>query len=148
MKKKYIFIFAGFLLALNVFAWKEVFSLTENNYLKVDFLDVGQGDSIFVETPQKHQILIDGGPDSTVLQKLSERMPFWDKDLNLVILTHPESDHMRGLMEVLQRYKVDYFLWTGIVRYTPEYKKLVEILDKKKNSKMGGKKSQDNHCSQ
>src|SRR3989338_878006 len=71
MKKKYIFIFAGFLLALNVFAWKEVFSLTENNYLKVDFLDVGQGDSIFVETPQKHQILIDGGPDSTVLQNLS-----------------------------------------------------------------------------
>lgn len=128
---KKIFLFSAIiLLSLNFFAWKEVFSLTENNYLKVDFLDVGQGDSVFIETPQKHQILIDGGPDSTVLQKLSERMPFWDKEIDLIILTHPESDHMRGLMEVLQRYNVDYVLWTGVERNTPEFKKWADILEK------------------
>lgn len=127
---------AGFLLALNIFAWQEVFALAEKRDLKVEFLDVGQGDSVFIETPEGHQILIDGGPGSAVLEKLAKNMPFWDRSLDLIILTHPESDHMQGLMDVLQRYNADYFLWTGVVRYTPEYKKLVEILDKKKNSKI------------
>jgi len=131
MPKKIILFIAGFLFFLNVFAWKEVFSLTENNYLKVDFLDVGQGDSAFIETPEKHQILIDGGPDSTVLQKLQNLMPFFDRSIDLVILTHPESDHMQGLMEVLQRYKVDYVLWTGISRNTSEFKKWASILNQK-----------------
>ncbi len=120
-------------MALNFFCWKEVFSLTENNYLKVDFLDVGQGDSAFIETPEKHQILIDGGPTSAVLQKLSERMPFWDKEIDLIILTHPELDHMQGLIDVLQRYRADYILWTGILRETSEYKKWASILSQ--NSK-------------
>jgi len=131
VSKKIFLYSAVFLLSLNFFCWKEVFNLTENNYLKVDFLDVGQGDSVFIETPEKHQILIDGGPDSTVLQKLQNLMPFFDRSIDLVILTHPESDHMRGLMDVLQRYKVDYVLWTGISRSTPEFKKWVSILEKK-----------------
>ncbi|OGZ79653.1 MAG: hypothetical protein A2358_01665 [Candidatus Staskawiczbacteria bacterium RIFOXYB1_FULL_37_44] len=133
MNKKIFLYLALILLALNFFCWKEVFSLTENNYLKVDFLDVGQGDSAFIETPEKHQILIDGGPTSAVLQKLSERMPFWDKEIDLIILTHPELDHMQGLIDVLQRYRADYILWTGILRETSEYKKWASILSQ--NSK-------------
>lgn len=133
MNQKVFLYSAVILLSLNFFAWKEVFSLTENNYLKVDFLDVGQGDSIFIETPEKHQILIDGGPNSTVLQKLQDLMPFFDRSIDLVILTHPESDHMRGLIDVLQRYKVDYVLWTDIARNTPEFKKWVSVLNSKKN---------------
>ncbi|MEK7080521.1 MAG: ComEC/Rec2 family competence protein [Patescibacteria group bacterium] len=133
IKKKYIVGFALVLLSLNFFCWKEVFSLTRNNYLKVNFLDVGQGDSAFIETPEKHQILIDGGPNSKVLEKLQNLMPFFDRTIDLVILTHPESDHMQGLMGVLQRYKVDYVLWTGVARNTSEYQKWVSILDKVKN---------------
>lgn len=122
-------IFAGFLLALNVFIWQEVFALAKHNYLKVDFLDVDQGDSIFIKTPENHQILIDGGPDSKILQKLAERMPFWDKTIDLVILTHPEKDHMQGLLDLFLRYKIDYFLWTGIIKNNAENKKLVSILN-------------------
>ncbi|MEK7562535.1 MAG: MBL fold metallo-hydrolase, partial [Patescibacteria group bacterium] len=131
MEKKYIGGFVLFLLLLNFFAWKEVFALESPQILKVDFLDVGQGDAAFIETPEKHQILIDGGPTSAVLQKLADRMPFWDKEIDLVILTHPESDHMRGLFGVLQRYKVKYILWTGIVRTTSEFQKWVNVLDQK-----------------
>lgn len=123
-------------MALNFFAWQEVFKLESPQVLKVDFLDVGQGDSIFIETPQKHQILIDGGPNSNVLQKLADRMPFWDKEIDLIILTHPEKDHMAGILDVLQRYKVDYFLWTGIVKNNAENKKLVEILKEKNTIKV------------
>lgn len=133
MKKKYLLFFAGFLLALNIFVWKEVFVLAEPRYLKVDFLSVGQGDSEFITTPESHQILIDGGPSSAVLQKLAERMPFWDKTIDVVILTHPEKDHMLGILEVLQKYKIDYFLWSGILKDNAENKKLAELLEKAEN---------------
>ena len=122
--------FAGFLLALNIFAWKEVFVLSSDRNLKVVFFDVGQGDSAFIETPEGHQIIIDGGPDSSLLQKLNERMPFWDRTIDLVILTHPEKDHMTGLIDLLEQYKIDYFLWTGIIKNSPQSKKLSELLEK------------------
>lgn len=127
---KYILLFAGFLLALNVFAWEEVFALNGANNLEVDFLDVGQGDSAFIKTPEGHQILIDGGPTSAVLEKLGRRMPFWDRSLDLVILSHPESDHMAGILEVLKRYRVDYFLWPGVKKQDAENQQLALLLNK------------------
>lgn len=137
MQKKIILIIAGFLLLLNVLAWQEVFVLQQKQYLMVDFLDVGQGDSTFIQTPENHQILIDGGPDSSLLTKISSLMPFWDKTFDLVILTHPESDHMQGLLNILQSYKADYILWTGVEKNAVEYDKWMDIL--KKQEKMGTK---------
>ena len=75
MSKKIILSFVIFLFLLDIFAWQEVFALSEPGKLKVDFLDVGQGDSAFIETPEGHQILIDGGPGSAVLGKLPSLMP-------------------------------------------------------------------------
>ena len=137
MQKKYILIFIVFLFVLNVFAWQEVFALQQVQNLKVDFLDVGQGDSAFIQTPQNHKILIDGGPDASLLRKLSSLMPFWDKEIDLVILTHPESDHMQGLLDVLQSYKADYILWSGVKKTAPEYDEWINVLEKQK--KMGAK---------
>jgi competence protein ComEC len=121
-------IFIGILLLLNVFAWKIVFDISSQKYLEVDFFDVGQGDAAFIETPQNHQILIDGGPNSEILKKLGKEMPFYDRTLDMIILSHPEKDHLFGLLEVLERYKVDYIVWTGIVRQTPEYQEWQELL--------------------
>lgn len=109
------------LLFLNILAFIVVFDLIRSNpSLEVNFFDVGQGDTIFIESPKRHQILIDGGPGSTILEKLAGEMPFWDKTIDLIILTHPEYDHMTGLIEVLKRYKVENILWTGVVRETAE----------------------------
>ncbi|HEY4484521.1 MAG TPA: ComEC/Rec2 family competence protein [Candidatus Paceibacterota bacterium] len=82
--------------------------------LHVYFLDVGQGDAIFVETPSGKQVLIDGGPDETVLQRLGEVMPFYDRTIDLVINTHPDADHLAGLLSVLERYKVLAISETGM----------------------------------
>jgi competence protein ComEC len=57
-------------------------------------------------------------------------MPFWDKTIDAVILSHPESDHMTGLLDVLQNYKVDYFVWNGIEKSDAENKRLAELLNK------------------
>jgi len=131
-RKKSVFYVLAFLGLLNVFVWLIVYDLSKACFLEVTFLDVGQGDAIFIETPQRNQILIDGGPNSAILEKLNTRMPFWDRTIDLIILTHPESDHLTGLIEVLKRYKVENILWTGIIKDTNEYQeweKLVENED-------------------
>lgn len=117
-----------FLLFANFFVWQEVWGL--GGGLEVTFFDVGQGDSIFIETPEGHQLLIDGGPSGgRILGKLGDGMPFWDRSLDLVVLTHPDYDHLRGLLDVLDRYKVENILWTGALRETKTFGTWLEKLD-------------------
>lgn len=80
--------------------------------LKVVFLDVGQGDAIFIQTPTGEQALIDGGKDMSVLRELAAVMPRFDKTLDLVIGTHPDQDHIGGLVDVLNKYQVASIITT------------------------------------
>ncbi|KPJ71507.1 hypothetical protein AMJ50_01800 [Parcubacteria bacterium DG_74_3] len=121
-KRTFIYLFFSFLLGANILAWLIVYDLFQKQFFQVIFFDVGQGDAIFIETGQGHQILIDGGPTSAILEKLGQEMPFYDRTLDLIVLTHPEHDHMAGLIEVLKRYKVEKILWTGVLRNTGEFK--------------------------
>ena len=127
-KKPLIFILVA-LLGLNALAWIAVLGLSQHS-LEVTFFDVGQGDAIFIETDQGHQVLIDGGPDSTIFEKLGKEMPFWDRTIDLIVLTHPEHDHVAGLIEVLKRYKVENILWTGVLKDTAEFEKWQELIEK------------------
>ncbi len=96
-----------------VLVWTAAFSLPDG-YLHVYFLDVGQGHAAFIVTPAGHQVLIDGGPDGAlVLSHLGRRMPFWDRSLDAVIATHPDSDHIAGLFGVLEHYRVATSLDAG-----------------------------------
>lgn len=121
------------LFSLNILAWLAVYSLSQPQFLEVAFFDIGQGDAIFIETPQRYQILIDGGPSSVILEKLGDEMPFWDRTIDLIILTHPEHDHIAGLLEVLNRYKVENILWTGVLRDTAEYKEWIKLIREEKD---------------
>ncbi len=86
--------------------WWQVLS-GPSGELQVYFFDVGQGDSALIVTPQGRQVLIDGGPDSQgAVQAVGAELSFWDKSLDLVVLTHLDADHSRGLIEVLDRYQV------------------------------------------
>jgi len=82
--------------------------------LQIYFLNVGQGDAEYIKTPVGQDILIDGGPDNSVLNELGKVMDFGDREINLVILSHPHADHLTGLLEVLRRYKIDEVWQTGI----------------------------------
>lgn len=66
---------------------------------------------MFIETPNGNQVLIDGGPDNKVLSELAGIMPFYDRDIDLVVLSHPQEDHAAGLLEVLERHEVKNILW-------------------------------------
>jgi competence protein ComEC len=131
-KEKFILFVLGILFFLNILAWWIVFDLSKPQFLEVNFFDVGQGDAIFIQTPQRHQILIDGGPDSKILEKLAKEMPFWDRSIDLIILTHPERDHLVGLIEVLKSYNVENIFWTGIKRDIPEFKEWEEAIKNEK----------------
>jgi beta-lactamase superfamily II metal-dependent hydrolase len=100
-----------------------IFGLTYNlaKNLEVDFLDVGQGDAILVKSPFGQSILIDGGADNKVIKELGENLPFWDKQIDLMVLTHPHDDHVTGLIEVMRRYDVKRILYTGVVHDAPNY---------------------------
>ncbi len=75
--------------------------------LHVHFFDVGQGDSALIVTPNGRQALVDGGPDSEgAVRSLSRALPFWDRTLDLVVMTHVDADHVGGLPAVLERYQV------------------------------------------
>jgi len=80
--------------------------------LRVHFLDVGQGDSIFIQTPDGVEVLIDGGSNGTVLRALAQQMSFFDRKIDMIVGTHPDSDHIGGLVDVLGRYEVDTILVT------------------------------------
>lgn len=96
------------LFLVTVGVWLAVFQSPEQN-LQVIACDVGQGDAILIQH-QSDQILIDGGPDSKVLDCLGRYMPFWDRKIELVVNTHPERDHAGGLIDVFDNYEVDSFL--------------------------------------
>ena len=82
--------------------------------LHVAFLNVGQGDAIFIQTPTGRQVLVDGGFYPSVLNdQLGRQMPFWDREIDLVVATHPDADHVSGLVGVFERYRVGWLLTEG-----------------------------------
>ncbi len=99
-----------------------------NQRPQVVFLDVGQGDAELITLPKNIQILIDGGPSDKILTKLSKYLPFYDKDIELVVLTHPHSDHLRGLVTVVKNYNVKNVLWSGARYDSRIYNEWIEAL--------------------
>ncbi len=100
------------------------------NDLKIYFLDVGQGDATLIKYSGQ-VILIDGGPDNKILQRLGETIFFGQRQIDLVILTHPHDDHFAGLVEVIKRYQVKKIITSGIKVADPAYEALINLIQNK-----------------
>lgn len=113
--------------------------LTQDRQLRVHFFDIGQGDSILIETKNKKNILIDAGPDDKVIRKLEKNISIND-DIDMAIMTHPDSDHVAGFIYVLDKYNVKNILTNGDTdKYSEVYKELKNKIDKQNkdiNSKL------------
>jgi competence protein ComEC len=113
------------LLVLAIAWWRAL----PDGRLHVTMLDVGQGDAIFVVTPSGRQVLVDGGPsESVLLRHLGRHMPFWDRTLDMVILTHPDLDHLTGLLTVLERYQVATVVFREVGAKSPEYGRWLDLV--------------------
>lgn len=95
--------------------------------LRVSVLDVGQGDAIFFRTPGGYNGLVDGGSGRAVLENLGKQMPFFDKKIDVMILTHPHRDHIEGLLDVLERYQVGLIVHTDVSYESFYYEKFREL---------------------
>ena len=118
--------FFGLLILVTVVVWLAVIVGSDSN-LHIIACDVGQGDAILLQNASS-QILVDGGPGNKVLDCLSRYMPFWDRTLEVVVMTHPQSDHYGGLIEVFRRYNVGIFLAPSVDNSTQGYQVLKDLV--------------------
>ena len=116
----------------------------ENQNLRIVFLDVGQGDAILISQGEK-QILIDGGiSGQKLLEKLGEYVPFWDRKIEVVMVTHPDADHLSGLVDVLKNYTVDQAIESGAKSQSQVFGTFEKLIEEKKVEKTNCKTRNEN----
>ena len=118
------------LLGVTAMIWQAVLAQNDRN-LKVAFLDIGQGDAIFIESPTGKQVLIDAGPPGKLMNALSTVMPYYDHLIDLIILTHPDQDHIAGFVDLLQNFKIGAVLESGVTSSTKVYQTVEGIIKDK-----------------
>jgi competence protein ComEC len=117
------------LLIASILIWVAILNAPDDK-LHVSILDIGQGDAILVQTPSHQNILIDGGPSPRAIDlELSKKLPFWDRTIDLVILTEPQADHMTGLTEVLRNYKVRQVFEPDIAYDSATYQQWLSLVE-------------------
>lgn len=109
-------------LVFDLFIWFVLLHEDRREILTVAFLDVGQGDSVFIESPNGIQLLIDGGSNASVLRALSEVTPFYDRSIDVLLATHADQDHIGGLSDVLSRFAVATVIQGGTTSDTSAYR--------------------------
>lgn len=107
MKRAVFAIFSSLILLAALFSYQT--GVISEKRMHIVFCDVGQGDAIYIRTPGGADILVDGGPNDSVSNCLSNHMPFWDRTIELVFATHPDADHITGLVSVMESYSVKSF---------------------------------------
>lgn len=122
MKLSYGYLLVGF--ATGFYLLLNFFITLPDGKLHITICNVGQGDATYIVFPDGRDLLLDTGPNTQVISCLGRNMPFWDRAIDMVLLTHPEQDHAGGLTEVLKRYRVRYFLHS---RDLPDLKNLAEV---------------------
>ncbi len=110
------------------FIWYAVFKESRNGELRVSFLNIGQGDAIFIEAPSGKQMMIDGGPGRSVLSELGRMMPFYDRSIDMLLVSNPDKDHMAGFIDVLKSYRVESVVEPGTEPATEVYRVFEEAI--------------------
>lgn len=128
MNKRIWTIFISFLILISILLCFAVFNL-KNDGIKLIACDVGQGDAFLIQH-KNTQILVDAGKGERVLSCLSKYMPFWDKQIELAVITHPQEDHYGGFIKAFTIYSIETLLYNGQESDSESFKQLKENIDK------------------
>jgi competence protein ComEC len=129
-----------FLLALSLVLGAIIFYSRNDQDFRVIFLDVGQGDAVLI-SQGSYQMLIDGGRDGKLLlNKLGKYIPFWDRNIEVMLETHPDQDHIAGLINVLNSYNVKTVIKSGDRSETQTYKRFQDDVTNEKAENIEAKK--------
>lgn len=115
-------------LAICVFIWYSVLHDERSGVLTFEVLDIGQGDALYIESPTGVQVVVDGGPNKNLMRVLGSVVPWYDRQIDLLVVTNPDTDHYEGFIPLLDKYKVDAVLEPGTTNKYPAYKFLEDKL--------------------
>jgi competence protein ComEC len=128
--KNNILLSLGIVIAV-VSIFLSVLAFRSTQKLEIVFLDVGQGDATLVTTPNGRQILIDAGVKNNLGQTLSQYMSASDRSLDLIVMTHPDLDHVGGMVSLVDRYDIDLIMHSGLLAGAPVYAAIAERVNQK-----------------
>jgi competence protein ComEC len=115
----------------NILVWIILVTMPDDR-LHVSVLDVGQGDSILIQTPDRQTILIDGGPGPSALETaLGSSLPFWDRKIDLVVITQPHTDHISGLSRIINNYDVGMVIYNTSEYDSVTFRQLMDTIENK-----------------
>jgi len=130
-KRRIVFFISVILLILGaVCLWQR--AIFFDGKLHVVFCDVGQGDGIFIRTPQASNIIVDGGPDDKILSCIAKHTPFWERTIHVAVVSHPHADHFQGFIPLLDSYTIKAFATEKLTNNTVGYKQLLTLLETKR----------------
>jgi competence protein ComEC len=129
MRKKLLFLGLSFALLGGVVLFE--YMQFYDSKLHVIFCDVGQGDAILIKTPENKYILVDSGPDRRVLDCLSRHMPFWQRNIELMLLTHPHADHFFGMFFLFERFHIKAFATENLDNKVASYQEFLRLIEEK-----------------
>lgn len=125
--RKYFFIFLLSLFGLVVLGAVEYFSFNDGK-LRIVVCNVGQGDGVIIKSPSGKVVLFDAGPDDSILKCLSDVLPFWQKSIDIAMISHPHADHFSGMFSVLPEYTVRSYVSETVVNRSESFQELVKAL--------------------
>ncbi len=132
----------GIFAAATFFIWYSVAAEDRGGLLTVAFMNVGQGDAVYIESPTGTQVVVDGGPDRSVVRELGKMMPFYDRTIDVLVVTNPDKDHFAGFLDVLRSYKVGAVIEPGTTGAASEYRALEQLIEEKKVQKILARRGQ------
>jgi competence protein ComEC len=143
IKKYWKLCIVGILIITNSFIWYAVYQESPKRFTTVAFLNIGQGDSIYIESPTHEKILVDGGPPKNILNELSKVMPFYSRSIDTLIITNPDADHFAGFIDVLDHYNVKRIIEPGTKTDTKTYLEFESKVKEKNISVVIAKRGMD-----
>ncbi len=123
-------LFCILLVSISLLSISLIISDVSPHKLEVSFLDIGQGDAILITTPSGKQMLIDGGPTQKILEELSRHISYFDRTIDVIVATHPDADHVTGLIPVLEKYSVATVVLSPSVGHTTIYEDARKHVDR------------------
>ncbi len=128
-KIKKIFLILFSLVIFNIFIWKQIFS--NKSFNSLNFLDVGQGDACLIDFSDSGKILIDAGPDKKIMNELGNSMSFFDRKIDVLVVSHSDMDHYNGFFQVIERYQPSVFVYNGFESEDKNFNKLLNLIKEK-----------------
>ncbi len=120
-----------------IFFFLAYFSFSSNsNKLIVSFLDVGQGDAIYIHAPNGRQMIIDGGPRGSLKHELLSQLPYGDHSIDILVVTNPDTDHFAGFIEILNEYDIGLVIEPGTSSKTKTYQEFENLIKEKRIPKL------------